>query len=309
MRLREEVVSDRLYYRFLDDVDKDSSQPIGERITTIERNAEIFREIEDPDEDTEVGWRLARIKELDFVTVYPFLMALRENTDGSEFAAVLEIIESFIVRRLICGLSTRGYGTFFVDLMNAVIGDDSNSKPRDRVRTFFLKSDAEGARWPNDAEFEKAWTDLPLYNLLARARLRFILTALEEHLRKTSGLTEPFAVPVKLEVEHVMPQSWEANWPLPPGQGLDGAAAQNRRSIIQTIGNLTLLTKKLNITLSNAGWSIDKNDVPCKQKSIKAYSLMMLSKCIVEQPDWSELAIRDRSKALFTQACKIWPHP
>jgi Protein of unknown function (DUF1524) len=236
-------------------------------------------------------------------------MALRETTDDSGFVAVLEIIESFIVRRLICGLSTRGYGTLFVELMNAVIGHNSNSRPRDRVGTFFLKSDAEGTRWPNDAEFETAWTGLPLYNLLARARLRFILIALEEHLRETNGLTEPFAVPVKLEIEHVMPQSWEANWPLPPGEKLDGSLAQNRRSIIQTIGNLTLLTKKLNITLSNAAWSIDKKDVPCKQKTIKAYSLMILSKWIVEQPDWSELAIRDRSKALFTQACKIWPHP
>ena len=103
-------------------------------------------------------------------------------------------------------------------------------------------------------------------------------------MRKSNGLTEPFAVPAKLEIEHVMPQSWEANWPLPPGEPLDGVAAQNRRIIIQTMGNLTLLTKKLNITLSNAAWSTDKQDVPSKQKSIKAYSLMMLSKDIVDQP-------------------------
>jgi hypothetical protein len=61
MRLRDEVASDRLYYRFLDDIDKHSGQHIGDRIITIERNAEIFREIEDPDEDTEIGQRLARM--------------------------------------------------------------------------------------------------------------------------------------------------------------------------------------------------------------------------------------------------------
>jgi hypothetical protein len=172
-----------------------------------------------------------------------------------------------------------------------------------------MKSDAEGTRWPSDLEFEKAWTNRPLYEHLARTRLRFILTALEEHMRKANGLTEPFAVPAKLDIEHVMPQSWEANWPLPLGEPFDGSTAQNRRHIIQTLGNLTLLTKKLNITLSNAAWSTDKQDVPSKQKSIKAYSLMMLSKDIVDQPEWSEVQIGQRSKTLFTHAGNIWPHP
>jgi hypothetical protein len=308
-RLREEISSDRLYYRFLDDVEKHNSQHVSELIKTIERNAEIFRELEDPNEETHVSWRLGRIKELDFVTVYPFLMALRQITDDLEFAAVLEIIESFIVRRLICGLSTRGYGSLFVDLMNAVIGANSSSKLKDRVKDFFLKSDAEGTRWPDDTEFEKAWVELPLYERLARVRLRFILKALEERMRTGNGLTEPFEVPSKLEIEHVMPQSWEANWSLPVGETLDGAVAQNRRTVIQTIGNLTLLTKKLNITLSNAAWSTDKTAVPCKQKSIKAYSLMMLSKEIVDQSDWDEVQIAERSKALFKHASTIWPHP
>ena len=309
MRLRDEVPSDRLYYRFLDDVDKHSGEHIAARVATLEKNAAIFREIDEPDEDTKIGWRLARIKELDFVTVYPFLMALRSVANDSELLSVLEIIEFFIVRRLICGLSTRGYGTLFIDLMKATIdSDDATAKPRDRVIHFLLRSDAEGTRWPADAEFSKAWADLPLYERLARQRLRFILRALEEHMRTADGLTEPFAVPAKLEIEHVMPQSWEANWPLPTGEPLNGKVAEQRREKVQTIGNLTLVTKKLNGTLSNAAWSTD-TDVPCKRETIKAYSLMMLSKNIIDQAKWTEDQIADRGTALFGQACKIWPGP
>jgi Protein of unknown function (DUF1524)/Protein of unknown function DUF262 len=309
MRLREEVASDRLYYRFLDDIDKHSGEHITARFAALETNAAIFREIDEPDEDTKIGWRLARIKELDFLTVYPFLMALRAVANDSEMLSVLEIMESFIVRRLICGLSTRGYGTLFVDLMKAVVDSEATAKPRDRVITFLLRSDAEGSRWPDDAEFGKAWGNLPLYERLARPRLRFILRALEEHMRTAEGLTEPFAVPAKLEIEHVMPQSWEANWPLPTGEPLNGKVAEARHEIVHTIGNLTLVTKKLNGTLSNAAWSTDTNDVPSKRKTIKDYSLMMLSKDIIEQHIWNELQIGNRGNALFGQACKIWPTP
>jgi uncharacterized protein DUF262 len=168
MRLREEVASDRLYYRFLDDVDKNSDENISVRFAAIERNAAIFREIDEPDEDTEIGWRFARIKELDFVTVYPFLMALRANANDEELSSILAIVESFIVRRLICGLSTRGYGTLFVDMMTAAMDGQPMAGARTRVIAFLLRSSAEASRWPDDVEFRKAWIDLPLYEKLAR---------------------------------------------------------------------------------------------------------------------------------------------
>jgi uncharacterized protein DUF1524 len=128
-------------------------------------------------------------------------------------------------------------------------------------------------------------------------------------LRSVDGLTEPFTVPAKLEIEHVMPQSWEANWPLPSSEPLSGNFAEKRGELVHTIGNLTLLTKKLNVTLSNAAWSTDTKDIPCKQKTIKAYSLMMLSKDIVDQIEWNEGRIGDRAATLFDHACKLWPAP
>src|SRR5262249_15829456 len=149
-------------------------------------------------------------------------------------------------------------------------------------------------RWPDDVEFRKAWLGLPLYER-ARPRLRFILGTLEEYMRKATEKTEAFALPSKLEIEHVMPQSWESNWPLPSGEPLNGRFSEHRRELIHTIGNLTLVTKKLNATLSNAAWSADTDDVPCKRKTIKTHSLMMLSKDIVEQVEWNEDRISDRA--------------
>jgi hypothetical protein len=57
--------------------------------------------------------------------------------------------------------------------------------------------------------------DSPVYSLLARKRVRIVLEAIEDDLR--DGRSEDqFVVRNKLEVEHVLPQSWSAHWPLPP---------------------------------------------------------------------------------------------
>jgi len=306
MRLREEVASDRLYYRFLDDVKK-HDETIVKRVATIEQNAAIFREIDQPDDESALGRRFARIKELDFLTTYPLLMVCRGRSTDQELLKLMEMLESFIVRRLVCGLSTRGYGTFFLDLMVQVTGEQKNLVKA--AADFLSKSNAEGTRWPSDTEFKEAWMTLPLYERLARPRLRFILRALEEYLRTADGLTEPFVVPSRLEIEHIMPQSWEAHWPLLKGASLTSSAADDRRTLIHTIGNLTLLTKKLNSTLSNAPWSTDLDEIPCKKKTIHEYSLMMLSKDVVGQKKWSEQTIAERGERLFKQARKIWPHP
>jgi hypothetical protein len=211
------------------------------------------------------------------------------------------------VRRLICGLPTRAYGTFFIEVMIAATDSKSKKSAYEKTIAHLLKFDSETSRWPDDAEFKKAWLELPLYRKLARPRLRFILRALEEHVRLAEGRTEPFPVPTRLEVEHVLPQTWETYWPLPKGSPAN--AAEKRNELLHTIGNLTLLTKKLNIGMSNAAWAKDRNGLPCKRKSIKQYSLMMLSKDIIDQDDWSEKKIVARSNSLFKVALKIWPHP
>jgi len=309
MRLQEEIPSDHLYYKFLDDVEKYKKEDIAARFETLENYAKVFRAINEPDEDTEIGRRFARINELDFITLYPLLMALRVETSNDELIAIIEVLESFIVRRQVCALTTRGYGTLFIDLMKAVAEGKKTETLQDRVIAFLTRSTAEVSRWPDDQEFQKAWLDAPLYEKMGRPRLRFILRALEEYMRKESGLTEPFAVPAKLEIEHVMPQAWEEYWPLPKDKRTDGKSPQRRREVIQTLGNLTLLTKKLNGTLSNAPWLVTTKKAPSKLATIKKYSLTMLSKDLVDHKEWLESDIRSRGKMLFGKASKIWIGP
>ena len=128
-----------------------------------------------------------------------------------------------------------------------------------------------------------------------------ILMGIEEQLRTDKA--EIQQVPDNLHIEHVMPQAWHNNWPLPDETEDDSGAAIKRDRTIHTIGNLTLVNGRLNASLSNAPW--DR-----KRKTLAAHSVLFLNKKLVnEGPEvWDEQAIARRAEWLHEKAVKIWPH-
>ena len=146
-------------------------------------------------------------------------------------------------------------------------------------------------------------------------RLRFILEQLEyEHRTKFDEVT---ALTEALTIEHVMPKKWAKNWPLTRGvnapcESSIEAATQNhsisdemkdlmdaRERVIDTFGNLTLLTGTRNPSLGNADWDVKKKEI--------AQSLLAINRNIASSDSWSEVKIQERASALGKMAVKIWP--
>src|SRR6185437_1506035 len=124
----------------------------------------------------------ARIRAMDFSTALPVLMVLLADPgrEHQDIVATAAYLESFLVRRMVCGLSTSMYGLFFIDLMNAAhkAKDAANA-----VAAMLLAEQSGSTRWPDDEEFGDAWRTVPLYRTLRRSRLSMILRALEASLR------------------------------------------------------------------------------------------------------------------------------
>lgn len=57
-----------------------------------------------------------------------------------------------------------------------------------------------------------------------------------------------------LTLEHVMPQDWRTHWPLSSSVVDVQEAEHARDDAVKQIGNLTLVTQKLNSRMSNAPW-------------------------------------------------------
>jgi hypothetical protein len=99
-----------------------------------------------------------------------------------------------------------------------------------------------------------------------------------------------------------MPRRWEANWPLQPGESEAG-----RKQLVDTLGNLTLLTGKLNSANSNNPWLGEKS----KRDALKDHSLLRLNADIIETgaDDWTAEDIQSRTGMLARNILMIWSVP
>jgi hypothetical protein len=98
---------------------------------------------------------------------------------------------------------------------------------------------------------------------------------------------------------------WEKHWPLPAAATTPDeieAAAKLREEMLHKVGNLSLLTKGLNSSISNGPW--EKN-----RDKILEHSALNTNRGFQNVPIWNEALILNRSEELFKQALKLWPRP
>lgn len=296
-----EVPAAQLYSAYRDLV-HDQPQVAGtaaDRLASIDRYARIYRRFSDAGQHPRIVLFFERLAVMEIGTAYPLLLELfaRLGAERERIIAVLADIESMLVRRMVCRLSTRGYNRLFLELIGAL--PTSSDDIETALRAKLLSGTAEYDRWPDDAEFQAAWSRNALYENLTRPRLRLLLEALEAALH--SEFAETSNVPRGLTVEHVLPQSWSTYWPLPAD--VPAVEAQlERQALLHTIGNLTLLNEKLNPLVSNGAW-------PTKRKALVEHSVLKLNRDLCDSEVWDESAIRARSDLLFKLARAMWPRP
>lgn len=299
LKRKDEVGKAHLYSAYCELVDGNGGDPVH-HMAELSGYAKVYRRLDARDAESRSGLFLDRLEALDIGAAHPFLLELfsRFGASRKELDATLARIESFLVRRMVCQLNTRGYNRLFIDLLPTLEGPADGLG--ERVASQLAGPDADSNRWPRDAEFKTAWRNQPMFRSLKRQRVRMLLLALERQLHDDKN--EAPKLSKKLTVEHLLPQSWQGpHWPL-PGLGDETAESEERERLIHTIGNLTLLTQKLNSALSNGKFE-------SKRKAILKHSALNLNRPLAEWDGWDEGAIQKRSDELFKAARKIWPAP
>jgi hypothetical protein len=273
---------------------------VEDELKTLTRYAAHFEKILRADPADPVGRFAARVRAMDQSTVLPLVLWVLDTptlTDDGR-RSILRDLESFLVRRMICRRPTQGYNRFFLQLLTAFRAQSAGDAASFHGLLAAGKTDV--TEWPDDAAFESAWVDLDAYTELGTGRVSMVFRALED--ASMDAKTEAAPVTGPLSVEHVLPQAWEAHWPLP---GVTAAQTERdaRVALLHDFGNLTLVTPAFNSSLSNR---------PAKEKlpEIDSHSRLMLNKHFgAGRSNWTEQDIRDRSKALFSIAKKVWPGP
>ena len=186
----------------------------------------------------------------------------------------------------------------------------------------YLKKLQGSEQWPTHAEIRSALSDAGDVSERPRWLIHYILFQMERELTD-SNFTERqldetqlnFDFENPLTIEHVMPKKWynavdgsEAkSWPLPESQ--PDKRAHERNQVIENIGNLTLLTRKLNAEGKNSSFSN-------KMELYKKHSRLSLTHDIIwthdghkerMRTDWDVEAIKCRERKLVELFFKIWP--
>lgn len=317
-RKLDDVPAGGLFVEFQREALPESLPPseIGAFVSGFIEDAKLYRSLYAQPEGSVPRRFLDRLELLDTTTLYPVILRLFiAERDGHVTAEgrdqMLRALESWVVRRMICDYTAKNYNRTAVDMLKKI--DAAESDPHLAVIEFLAQATVDTEVWPDDAIVRKTLVERPLYNRLKPVRrVRMILEACEIERRLASGgyaeITEQDApqLGVSLTVEHVLPQKWRKHWPiegdLTDEQRLELEA--DRELHVHRLGNLTLVTKKLNPSVGNAAWST-------KRGGLDQHSILHLNRGIVRDHEvsWTETDIDARSEQLATLITAHWPGP
>ncbi|MEX1039653.1 MAG: DUF4268 domain-containing protein [Pirellulaceae bacterium] len=227
---------------------------------------------------------------MDTSTANPVVLNLLNMRDTGEitddnFVGCVSDLNSFLLRRSICGESTRAYGRWFSELAGQISGE-----VREQLQGYLLRRG-----WPDDETFEKRLAEFPVYRREFK-KCRIMLEMLEQ----SDGQKEVVDLTKDIQIEHVMPQK------LPGGvagkQWKEMLGDQHKKihdRYLHTIGNLTLTG--YNQSLGNRGFA--------EKKTAYQESKFSLNKYFTKVEAWNEEEISKRTQELGTKLTKLWQRP
>ncbi|MBK8205338.1 MAG: DUF262 domain-containing protein [Planctomycetes bacterium] len=271
-----------------------------------------FRRIMAPEKGDEVFELSNFLRAFDVSTSYPLLLAMMDaKVDDDAWRSMASLLESYLVRRAVCGLTTKNYNRVFLTVTRNL---RRGGMTPENLRKALSEQWGESTEWPSDEKFAEAWKTCHAYSRLNNPKLVHVLKRINQTYM--SSKTEALSFDEAPTVEHIMPQQWEDHWPLPDGQqgmkwevlyqapegDLRAEATRKRNAAMQTIGNLTILTQALNSAASNSAWKE-------KKLALMAASLLPINLQLQAVEAWTEQAIELRSKDMLTRALEVWPRP
>lgn len=312
-RTGDEVVAREVFDRFKRYADDDAGSPMVKLVEQVHRASKVYGEfIGGASKLTGPIDRLGlfgyRTGVLESEVIKPLVLYLLDNEQSpiseAQLVKALDVVESWMVRRMLVRATTKSYSQIVAELI-AKLRTSERARTGEIVEAFFADQASGSRYWPDDNEIREELTALLAYRRLGRGRLRMVLEAIEDHRRGwrdgKTGLADERVARGSLAIEHVMPRKWLSHWPV------DGHEEGERDRLIHTLGNLTLLTKKLNSKQSNGPWL----GAGGKREGLEQHDVLFLNRELLKAADdkWTDRTIQTRTRKLVDIIIEIWPVP
>jgi len=313
-RTAEEVVAREVFTRFKRFA-IEAATPMKSLLAQVNRAAGVYRTFVEGGAKQSgpidrLGLFAYRTGVLESEVIKPLVLYLLDadqpKIPDDQLIKVLDVVESWMVRRMLVRATTKSYNQLVAELIKQ-LSKEGRQRAGDAVEAFLASQTSAGWYWPDDNEIREGLRVLPAYRRLGRGRLRMVLEAIEDHRRGWHdghpGLGGERVARGKYVIEHVMPRKWTMHWPHPDGARGEG----EREALIHTIGNLTLLTSRLNSKVSNGPWLGETG----KKHGLEAHDVLLLNRELIKSAseEWTDAAILSRSDELSNTIMEIWPAP
>lgn len=236
---------------------------------------------------------MENINTLKVDVAYPLLIEAFDDFERGgllsrdEFIEILDLVESYVIRRAIVGIPTNSMNKTFATFKRSINKDDYINS----LKYAFIKLGSY-RRFPRDEEFVSEFVLKDIYNL--RQRRNYLLSKLENNGRKEHVNIEEYTI------EHIMPQNPNLSGEWQEMLGDDWKDVHIR--YLHTIGNLTL-----------TGYNPELSDRPFLEKrDINggfADSPLRLNRGLGQINMWNQEQIEKRAYQLADMAVEIWKFP
>lgn len=265
--------------------------------------AHYYSDVINADGITGYKGSLTKLRLLDFSIVYPFAMELFEALDSnlvseSDLDEIFLSIESYIARRIICGIDSGSLNKMFA-FMGKNIKDLIIKEKISYLVAFkyTILNKVGHYRFPRDNEFEEKFLTKDIYNTKSNYK-KYFLAELENYDNKEKIDVYGQLDSGDLTIEHIMPQTLSPQWKLELGENFD----KIHEEYLHTIGNLTL-------TGYNSKYSNLSFTEKCNIDKGFNESRLFLNKFVAQQSHWTDATIQKRAHRLFERALNIWKIP
>lgn len=294
---------DKLFISYKDFVEKYMGKNKDDLMEIIYKAAQLFKQHFNPRCKTESltsepGFDRVNLMmfALDFTVMLPYVLYVMMYAEPDERVKIFDYIETFMMRRSIARLETRGYNGLFNDslITNKIL-------TADELKTHVDKDKDTNYRAARKDEIEHGVKHIEYIN---RQALGF-LYMLESRLRSDKLTATQLLGISSYSLEHLLPKKWRQYWPVPE----DEEIAHQTDIDLYTLGNLAILPATLNTSISNSPWPTKLNGKGDKAGLLKyAKGLVTLDEYLT-LPDWNLKTIHDRADKLCKQILEIWPEP
>jgi len=298
---------DKIYFIFKEYAENEMASR-AELLEEMHHYAKIYAQIDNADMGIDkIDRKLNQVRTLDSTVAYPFYMAFfdyaeKNSLSDEEKYRVLDIVESYWARRIICNLPSNALNKVFATLHRDVINNlskaiEGTTPTYTDVLIYLLLKKGRSSVFPKDDEVKEDFATRQVYKMPTNLRM-FILERMENRDSKECHDVVKQLTEKTISIEHIMPQTLSDKWKEALGEEWERIHQQ----YLHTMANLTLTG--YNSQYSNLTF-IEKRDM---EKGFND-SAFRLNNYVKSCSQWTEAEMKQRQHDLLDVFMRLWPMP